>query len=135
MIYLTSTTEQQTILIPNVYGFTPGMSAQILLLSTVDLVEFEKLYANGGSYDMEAFSAAFRIGTSEPVTLTEDGRYVIFKVAFDEAPLVGSFEYRLLQSDKLVSGGCCQIGAYDTEEDIYEPDVTMYDKTIQYEQY
>lgn len=135
MIYLTSTTELQEILIPNVYGFTPGGECQLLILSTVDLVEFTKRYANGGSYDALAFSAAFRIGTSAPVTLTEDGRYVVFNVAFDQSPVVGSWEYRLLQDGKLVSGGCCQVGEYGEEQEIYEVPTVDYDRTIQYNQY
>lgn len=135
MIYLTNTTELQEIRIPNSYGFTAGVECRLLILSTVDLVEFDRRYANGGSYDAAAFSSAFRIGTSSPVTQTADGRYINFLVAFDTAPVVGSFEYRLLQGNKLVGGGCCQVGEYGEEEDIYEVPTEQYDRTIQYNQY
>lgn len=131
MIYLTNTTELQEIRIPNAYGYAPGVECRLLILSTVDLVEFD----NGGSYDAAAFSSVFRIGTSSLVTLTEDGRYIDFLVAFDTAPVVGSFEYRLLQGDKLVGGGCCQVGEYGEEKDIYEVPTEQYDRTIQYNQY
>lgn len=135
MIYLTSTTESQQILIPNTYGFTPGVASQLLILSTVDLVEFEREYMSNGSYDSRAFSAAFRISDPSGAQLTPDGRYIIFAVAFDTAPVVGSFEYRLIQAGKIVSGGCCQVGRYGEEEGIYEVPVEQFDKTIQYEQY
>ena len=135
MIYLTATTESQQIIIPNVYGFTAGVEAQLFILSTVDIVEWERRYQNGGSYDSRAFSSAFRIGDGSQATLTPDGRYVIFTVSFRTAPMVGSYEYRLMQGSQLVGGGCCQIGEYGEDGDIYEPDVTMYDKSIQYEQY
>ena len=135
MIYLESTTESQQILIPNAYGFTPGGEAQLLILSTVDLVEFARRYANGGSYDAAAFSSAFRIGTSDPVILTADGRYVKFVVAFDEAPQVGSYEYRLLQGGKLAGGGCCLIGKYGEQTEVYEVPTVDYEMTIQYQQY
>lgn len=135
MIYLTSTTESQQILIPNTYGFTPGAASQLLILSTVDLVEFEREYMSNGSYDARAFSAAFRISDPSGAQLTQDGRYIIFAVAFDTAPVVGSFEYRLIQAGKIVSGGCCLIGKYGEQTEVYEVPTVNYDMSIQYQQY
>lgn len=135
MIYLTSTTERKTIMIPNAYGFREGGDAVLLLLSTVDLLEFERRIASGGSFDYEAFSSAFRIGEAAAAQLTADGLYVRYYVSFDRAPVVGSFEYRLLQDGTLVGGGCCQVGKYGEEQEIYEVPTEQFDKTIQYEQY
>lgn len=135
MIYLQSTTERQQIMIPNAYGFRVGQEAVLYILSTVDLVEFEKRIANGGSFDFESFSSAFRIGEAVAAQLTDDGLYVRYYVAFDQAPVVGSFEYRLLQDGKLVGGGCCQVGVYGEEQEIYEVPTVDYDRTIQYNQY
>lgn len=135
MIYLQSTTERQQIMIPNAYGFRAGQEAMLYILSTVDLVEFEKRIANGGSFDALAFSAAFRIGEAVSAQLTEDGLYVRYYVGFNEAPVVGSWEYRLLQDGKLVGGGCCLIGKYGEDQEVYEVPTVEYDRTIQYQQY
>lgn len=135
MIYLQSTTERQQIMIPNAYGFRAGAESMLLILSTVDLVEFQKRYSTGGSFDAQAFSSAFRIGDSVAAQLTEDGLYVKYYVSFSEAPVVGSWEYRLLQDGKLVGGGCCLIGKYGEDQEVYEVPTVEYDRTIQYNQY
>ena len=135
MIYLASTTERQQIMIPNAYGFRVGQEAVLYILSTVDLVEFAKLIANGGSFDGMSFSAAFRIGDAVSAHLTPDGLYVKYYVGFDQAPVVGSWEYRLLQDGKLVGGGCCLIGKYGEAQEVYDVPTMDYDRTIQYNQY
>ena len=135
MIYLTSTTERQAIMIPNAYGFRVGQESVLYILSTVDLAAWEEAYNNGGSFDARAFSSAFRIGGAVTAQLTEDGLFVRFYVQFDEAPMVGSWEYRLLQDGKLVGGGCCLIGKYGEDQEVYEVPTVEYDRTIQYNQY
>ena len=130
MIYIESTTEEQRIALPVPYGYEEGGDdVRLFILSTVDLKAFEVNRATeGGAFAFSSYSEAFRIGLPKDVTLTADGRYLILPVKFNNAPVVGSWEYRLIQGAKVLGGGCCQVGDY-------EPQVTQYDKPIQYEQY
>ena len=130
MIYIESTTNRQTIIAPTPYGYAEGGEpVRIALLSTVDLWEFSAQIATlGGSFNASSFSSAFRIGEAGAVRQTADGMYLIFDVSFAPAPAVGSWEYRLLQGNRLLGGGCAQVGDYIAERE-------EYDKPIVYEQY
>lgn len=135
MIYLQSTTVRQSIMIPNAYGFRAGKEAVLYIISTVDLAAWDDTIKSGGSFDARSFSAAFRIGYAVTAQLSADGLYIRYYVQFNVAPVVGSFEYRLVQDGKLVGSGCCQVGKYGEKQDIYEVPTVDYDRTIQYNQY
>lgn len=130
MIYVEPTTEEQRIVVPVQYGYVEGGDdVRLFILSTVDLKAFEANRATeGGAFAFSSYSEAFRIGLPKDVTLTADGRYLILPTKFNNAPVEGSWEYRLLQGSKVLGSGCCQVGGYDAQ-------VTEYDKPIQYEQY
>lgn len=129
MIYIESTTNQQTITLPVPYGYTSGDAVRLLILSTVDLAQLEANPALlGGSFSQASFSSAFRIGEPSAVRVSADGRYITIDVRFYEAPVEGSWEYLLEQGGKALGHGCVRVGDYVADR-------AEYDKPIVYEQY
>lgn len=121
MLHLDNTTRRQTLLIPRAKT-THGEAYRLLLRSNVNRTTLD---AGVPSYDAD-FSFDY---AREGVSFERGVYYVAVSLNFPTAPVVGEYQYWLMDGEELVLSGLLWVRDADKEE------IEQYNDEIAYEQY
>lgn len=121
MLHLENTTRRQTLLIPRAKT-THGEAYRLLLRNNVNRTTLD---AGMPSYDAD-YSFDF---AREGVSFETGVYYVAVSLNFPTAPVVGEYQYWLMDGEELVSSGLLWVRDADKEE------IEQYNDEIAYEQY